>query len=116
MSSSEKTQIDTRGRGHEALHGWFGLSYAQYLSIPRSVLQSMPDNWQRKFARLLRELDDSIDWRPKVGAYQVRLRVHTYEFDEDKSREVGVWGAELDDPLHDYNRGRRRLPLLESSP
>jgi len=32
----------------EPLHNWFELTYAQYLTIPRSILQSMPVEWQRR--------------------------------------------------------------------
>jgi len=82
---------------HEPIHGWFELSYAQFLTIPRSVLQSMPEPWQAKFVALLQELDDKIDWRPPKGRYWVQLR------DEQ--------GHIMRDPLMDYERGRRRVPL-----
>ena len=75
------------------VHNWFELSYAQYLTVPRSVLQSMPSEWQRKFVALLEEMDETIDWRPKEGRYWVRLK-------DSKGRYVA-------DPLMDYERGRR---------
>lgn len=58
----------------EPIHEWFGLSYAHYLTIPRSVLQSMPDEWQQRFVECLEELDRQIDWRPEEGCYWVKLR------------------------------------------
>ncbi len=79
----------------DAIHHWFELSYAQYLTIPRSALQSMPDEWQSQFVALLEELDEAIDWRPKEGRYWVQLK-------DKKGRYVA-------DPLMDYERGRRRL-------
>lgn len=79
----------------DAIHHWFDLSYAQYLTIPRSALQSMPDEWQSEFVALLEELDETIDWRPKEGRYWVQLK-------DRKGRYVA-------DPLMDYERGRRRL-------
>ena len=79
----------------DAIHHWFELSYAQYLTIPRSALQSMPDEWQSEFVALLEELDETIDWRPKEGRYWVQLK-------DRKGRYVA-------DPLMDYERGRRRL-------
>lgn len=57
-----------------AIHHWFELSYAQYLTVPRSVLQSMPDEWQVRFATCLEELDELIDWRPRSGRYWVQLK------------------------------------------
>lgn len=56
------------------IHGWFELSYAQYLTVPRSVLQSMPIEWQERFVKCLEELDETFDWRPEEGRYWVRLK------------------------------------------
>lgn len=83
------------------VHTWFELSYAQYLTIPRSVLQSMPDGWQERFTRCLQELDDLIDWRPKDGKYWVQL----------KDRH----GRYREDPFMDYQRGRRRIPYRDGT-
>jgi hypothetical protein len=58
----------------DALADWFELSYAQFLTVPRLVLQSMPMEWQIKMAALLREMDETFDWRPKEGRYWVRLK------------------------------------------
>ena len=77
------------------IHEWFELTYAQYLTIPRSVLQSMPEDWQADFTRLLERLDDAIDWRPKEGRYWVRLKDGAGKF--------------VCDPLMDYDRGRRMI-------
>lgn len=83
----------------EPVHDWFELSYAQYLTVPRSVLQSMPTEWQARFAQCLNELDELIDWRPPSGRYWVELRDGNGRF--------------ASDPLMDYERGRRRIPLRE---
>lgn len=79
------------------IQGWFELTYAQYLTIPRSILQSMPMEWQVRFVECLDQLDDSIDWRPKEGRYWVELRDSQGKF--------------ASDPLRDYSRGRRTIPL-----
>jgi hypothetical protein len=83
----------------EPIHEWFELSYAQYLTIPRSVLQSMPLEWQKTFVDCLIELDETMDWRPKEGRYWVKLK-------DGKGRYIT-------DPLMDYERGRRRIPQKE---
>lgn len=49
----------------DPIHGYFELSYAQYLTIPRSILQSMPTDWQERFVGTLRDLDETFDWRPQ---------------------------------------------------
>jgi hypothetical protein len=56
------------------IHNWFGLSYAEFLTVPRLVIQSMPVEWQRKMVALLGEMDDTFDWRPENGCYWVKLR------------------------------------------
>lgn len=85
----------------DEIHEWFELTYAQYLTIPRSVLQSMPGKWQRGFVRLLRVLDESIDWRPRSGRYWVTLK-------DSK-------GHYVQDPLMDYDRGRRKVKVRNLS-
>jgi hypothetical protein len=57
---------------HE-LECWWELSYAQFLTIPRVAMQSMPTAWQDQMAGLLNELDSRIDWRPKSGRYHVQI-------------------------------------------
>jgi hypothetical protein len=74
------------------IHLWFELSYAQYLTVPRLALQSMPIEWQERFAKCLCELDESLDWRPKRGRYWVRLK-------DEKGRYAH-------DPLMDYRHGK----------
>ena len=73
------------------IHIWFELSYAQFLTIPRLVMESMPMDWQHKMAALLEQLDGTFDWRPKKGRYWVKLK-------DDK-------GRYCDAPLNDYRYG-----------
>jgi hypothetical protein len=44
----------------EPIHGWFGLTYSSYLVLPRTVLQSMPVEWQERFVDLLEELGEAM--------------------------------------------------------
>lgn len=49
----------------EPVHTWFELTYANYLVLPRSVLQSMPAWWQRRFVEMLEQLHGAygqLDW------------------------------------------------------
>ena len=43
------------------IHNWFGLTYANYLVLPRSILQSMDAEWQKKLVNLLNELEDKMN-------------------------------------------------------
>lgn len=64
-------QLATFAAETEAIHLWFSLTYANYLIVPRSVLQSMPDEWQARFVGLLREMEEAfghLDW----PSYDVR--------------------------------------------
>ena len=70
---------------------WFELSYAQFLTVPRLVMESMAFEWQEKMAALLNEMDHTFNWRPQEGRYWVRLR------DE--------YGRFQDAPLSDYRHG-----------
>jgi len=47
--------------GKDELHSWFGMSYASWLTIPRSFMQEMPDEWQGKMAQLLKEYNNTFD-------------------------------------------------------
>lgn len=57
-----------------AVHGWFSLSYSQYLTVPRSILEAMRGEWQARFVELMNELDETFDWRPETGNYWVQLK------------------------------------------
>lgn len=51
-----------RRPGYQRLWGWFGLSRAAWLVLPRVCMHDMPDEWQRKMAVLLEEWDARWDW------------------------------------------------------
>jgi hypothetical protein len=86
-----KTFIEELMESGDPLGLWFELTYAQYLTVPRLVMQSMPLDWQRKMAVLLQEMDETFDWRPAEGSYWVRLK--------DKR------GRFMDAPLGNYRHG-----------
>ena len=86
-----KTFKEQLAESEEPINWWFELSYAQYLTVPRLVMQSMPLEWQRKMAVLLQEMDETFDWRPKEGQYWVKLKNSKGRF--------------MDAPLEDYRRG-----------
>jgi hypothetical protein len=78
----------------EPINDFFGLTYASYLVIPRTALQSMHVQWQRKFVGMIHQIEELLaDYEP--SAYWVRR--------------TDGHGKFLYDPLADYERGRRRL-------
>lgn len=44
----------------EAIHGYFSLSYANYLVLHRTLMQSMPDEWQNRMVACLNELEEAF--------------------------------------------------------
>ena len=53
--------------GYDALWGWFGLSYASWLTLPRVLMHAMPDEWQQKMADLLIEYQETYTNMPSLG-------------------------------------------------
>lgn len=78
------------------IHTWFGLTYSNYLVLPRAVLQSAPDEWQERFVQMLGELNDMyghLDW---PDSYRVMA--------------TGSGGRFVKDPIPHYRRGRTYIP------
>lgn len=75
----------------EPIHLWFNLTYSSYLVLHRTMLQSMPQEWQARFVRCLGELEDALGHHAPDDDFKVEL-------------ESGAT-----DDLADYERGRRRL-------
>lgn len=53
--------------GKEDLSCYFGLSYASWLTLPRVLMEAMPDEWQGQMAKLLFEYDEAIKNPPDLG-------------------------------------------------
>ena len=79
-------------QGDGPVHLWFGLSYANYMTLPRSLLQSMPYEWQEKFIDMVNELEDAYAHLKYPMRYMVTAR-----------NEHGMF---IKDPVPHYNRGR----------
>ena len=45
----------------------WGLSYASWLTMPRVLMQAMPDDWQKRMAALLREYAAAYPAQPNLG-------------------------------------------------
>lgn len=87
---------------HIDIHTWFSLSYASYLVLNRSLLQSMPIEWQWRFVGCLTEMEEHFGeamWGP---TYKVQA------VDDD--------GKRIPDPIPHYNRGRTFIPPARKDP
>lgn len=80
------------------IHTYFGLTYANYLVLRRTVLQSMPIGWQVRFVKMLQEIEETLDIpEDTVRSFTVSAK------DEQ--------GRFMVDPVPHYDRGRARIPL-----
>jgi len=86
------------------VHDYFGLSYAQFIVLSRTALQSMPIDWQRWFVRCVRKLEAEIPelFPEHPFYYHVTIR------DSQTGRFVSL---AKHDRLGSYDRGRTRVPL-----
>jgi hypothetical protein len=72
---------------------FFSLSYANYLVLPRVLMEGMPIDWQRRFCGLIAEMGEFFDTDAHAelsATYDVRLR--------------GTGGRYQRDPLSEYRR------------
>lgn len=53
------------------VHTHFGLSYANYLVIPRTLMQSMPIGWQERMVACLDQLAEAFQHIDQAEAYEV---------------------------------------------
>lgn len=91
-----RIEMETEIEEKEPIHEFFGLSYSNYLVLPRTALQSMPVEWQEKFVELLNAMSETIkeDFEPDGGYRVVAL---------DENNKIAS------DPYSNYERGRRRI-------
>lgn len=115
------TSEDLQDREPMDIHTFFSLSYASYLVLPRSVLQSMPIEWQHHFTSLLKDLLEACDAaginpEPRLG-YRVQVVVADTSKYPECSECSPSHACEDDvqlaparyDPYADYQRGRRNV-------
>lgn len=97
LAAPDETPAPDPLTSDEPIHHAFGLSYASYLVVPRTVLQSMPVAWQAKFVALMNETHERFPgWEPPwPQGWTVHLR--------------GEKGRFIEDDLARYERGRRQL-------
>ncbi len=61
-------QVLYHPRSDGAIHAFFGLTYASYLVLHRSLLQSMPHKWQELFVELVEQLQAAHQEAERRGA------------------------------------------------
>jgi hypothetical protein len=96
VADLEPEYVERNARLDGPIHEWFGLTYANYQVIPRTLMQSMPVEWQERMVTCLRELDAAYAHLDHPPGYWIRAH--------------GLGGQFIKDPVPHYNRGRTFLP------
>lgn len=71
------------GRNDGPVHGWFGLTYASYLVLQRSLMQAMPVEWQERIVACLNELRDATEGLKVNDNFTILLRDDRGHFARD---------------------------------
>lgn len=56
------------------VHTWFGLSYSNYLVLQRALMESMPEDWQDRFVKLLEEMEEYYGYPDIPSRFMVKVR------------------------------------------
>lgn len=92
------------------IHTWFGLTYSNYLVLPRTLLQSMPDEWQERFVGVLEKLGAAFSHVEMPQSYKVDAATEHEVGDLDGSTLAALGITRTEHPCtmdhdHDENHG-----------
>lgn len=82
---------DIANRLDGPIDGHFGLSYANYLVLHRTLMQSMPVDWQARAVEVFEELDRAFSHIDRPAAFNVECGRDAY-FDELTPDELDAAG------------------------
>lgn len=74
------------------IHTWFGLTYSNHQVLPRTLMQSMPVEWQTRMVACMEELRAAFEHVDQPDGYEVTPGEWTYvnECSDDQLRRAGV--------------------------
>jgi hypothetical protein len=74
------------------IHQWFSLSYSNYLVLPRTLLQSMPAEFQERMVACLEELYGAFSHIPQAEVYDVHAATEhiVREMTEAELKRAGI--------------------------
>ena len=83
------------------IHEWFSLSYANYAVLHRTLMQSMPTEWQERMVACLTELQDAFEHVPQAEVYDVHAATEhiVNEMNHDLLEEAGIEADWYDEPV-----------------
>lgn len=105
MSGSTTTISDAErhARLDGPIHTFFGLSYSSYQVLPRTLMQSMPVDWQQRMVTCLNELRDAFEHIEHPDTYKVTAAVEcTYsDLNATDMAELGITQPDAPDGEND---------------
>lgn len=74
------------------IHTWFSLSYCNYQVLHRTLMQSMPIEWQERMVACLNELQDAFEHIPQPEVFDVKAATEhiVNELGFDLLKEAGI--------------------------
>lgn len=74
------------------IHAWFSLTYSNYQVMPRTLMQSMPTEWQERMAACLEELQAAFSHVPQAEVYAVQASTEhiVREMTESELKRAGI--------------------------
>ncbi|MER7068886.1 hypothetical protein ABT357_24975 [Streptomyces albidoflavus] len=90
------------------IHEWFSLTYCNYQVLPRTLMQSMPIEWQERMVACLNEMQDAFQHVPQAEVYDVHAATE-HIVNEMTDAELEQAGIEAD-----WYRGEHPLPWLSA--
>lgn len=85
------------------IHRHFGLSYSNYLVLPRTLLQSMPLDWQERAVALLDELAAAFSHIEQPDCYEVTAarEVEYGDLTDEQMERLGITSDDIGDTEED---------------
>lgn len=89
----------------QAVHKWFGLSYASFLVLPRVLMEAMPADWQSDMTALLEQIGNRFHTNP-IGDkfYMVKVGETPWPEEDDDGNPRDIKLEDPDDALCNYRR------------
>ncbi|MEU3851763.1 hypothetical protein [Streptomyces sp. NPDC029554] len=74
------------------IHGWFSLSYSNYLVLHRTLLQSMPIEWQERMVACLEELREAYRHieQPEGFKVEAATALQVSDLDDAQLKQLGI--------------------------
>lgn len=74
------------------VHTWFSLTYSNYLVLPRTLMQSMPLEWQERLTGCLDEMRTAFEHIEQAEGYVVHAATtcEVGELDDEELAERGI--------------------------